>query len=130
MSRQPMTIRDEITRQLVASLIMGLSLEKPWQVTVQPVKKRRTLSQNNLYWSWVEKIAQETGNDRDDVHEALKGKFAPARSIALGDETATVLSTARLETDAMSAYMDKVYHFAASELGILLPLPEELGRAA
>lgn len=128
MSREPYLIRDEAMRQRVSDLIDGLDLSKPWSVTIEPHKKKRSLSQNALYWRWVGIIADNTGNDNDDVHEALKGMYLAPRSVEMGSERREIRSTAKQTTDEMKAYMDKVYAFATSQLGILLPIPEELGR--
>ena len=128
MSREPYLIRDEAMRQRVSNLIDGLDLSKPWSVTVEPYKKRRSLSANGLYWKWVSIIADGTGNSDDDLHDALKDKFCPPREVQLGDDFRTIRSTANLGTKDFKDYMDKVYAFATAELGILLPIPEELGR--
>lgn len=128
MSREPYIIRDEAMRQRVSDLIDGLDLAKPWSVTVEPYRKKRTLSQNGLYWKWVSIIADATGNSDDDAHDALKDKFCPPREVQLGDDYRTIRSTAKLETLEFKSYMDKVYAFATAELGIMLPIPEELGR--
>ena len=124
---RPVTIHTEADRQRVQGLIAALDLSKPWAITVERPKKRRTLSQGALYFKWCGIIADETGNTKEDVHEALKVQFVPAREITFGNGLrAPVHSTANLETAAMSEYMDKVYAFVTSELGILLPLPEEM----
>ena len=128
MSREPYIIRDETMRQRVSDLVDALDLGKPWSVTIEPFKKKRSLSQNALYWKWVGIIADETGNDNDDIHEAFKGMFLTPRSVQIGNESREIRSTARQNTDEMKGYMDKVYAYATSQLGILLPIPEELGR--
>lgn len=130
MSRQPYIVRSVEQRDAIAALVGKLDPEKVWAVTVEPYKKKRSLNQNALYWRWVSIIARETGNSHDDVHEALKAKFCPPRTVALGDEERQIRSTAKLTTEAMNEYMDQVHAFATSELAILLPLPEEQHLAA
>lgn len=130
MSREPYIVRSIEQRDAIASLVGKLDMSKPWSVTVEPYRKKRSLNQNALYWKWVGIIARETGNSNDDVHEALKAKFCPPRSITLGDEERQIRSTAKATTAEMQAYMDQVYAFATTELGILLPIPEEMHRAA
>lgn len=130
--RQAIIIRDEALRARVISLIGALSLTKPWQVTIEPWKKRRTQSQLALYWLWLDLVVQHihehSGQDKDDVHEALKAKFLPARVVELDGQPYEIRSTKKLSTAEMADYTDKVYAWATSELGLLLPLPEELGR--
>ena len=127
----PVIIRDEPMRASVCRLIAGLDLSKPWAVTIEPHKERRSLSQNSMMWKWVGIIAQETGNDPDVVHETLKQKFLVPEEISFMGEKMLYRSTARLDTKAMTEYLDKVYAFSHQDLGISLPVPEdETGRAA
>ena len=121
----PLIIRDEPMRASVCRLIAGLDLAKLWAVTVEPYKERRSLNQNSLLWKWNGIIAQETGNDVDLVHDTLKKKFLAPEEIELFGEKTLYRSTAKLDTRAMSEYMDKVYAFTTQELGILLPVPED-----
>lgn len=130
MPRIPIPLEDERGRERILGLIKALDVTKPWQVTIEPKTKKRTLNQNALYWKWVGLIADATGNDNDDVHEALKAKFLTPRTIDLGGEQREIRSTAKQDKAAMTAFMDKVYAFATSELGLYLPTPEELGRVA
>ena len=130
MSREPYIIRDDAGRDRISDLVAKLDMSKAWAVTVEPYKKKRSLNQNALYWRWIALVARETGNANDDVHEALKAKFCPPRTVHLGDEERDIRSTAKLTTAEMQAYMDAVYAYVTTELGMLLPLPEELGRDA
>lgn len=130
MSRNPIHIADETIRRSVIGLIEALDISRPWQVLIEPVKKRRSLNQNALYWKWVGIIASDTGNDADDVHETLKDKFMVPREVEIFGEKRMVRTTAKMSTGDFKDYMDKVYMFSVSELGLLLPLPEELGRDA
>ncbi len=130
MSREPYIIRDETGRDRIRDLVGGLDMSKPWSIIVEPYRKKRSLSQNALYWRWIGLVAQETGNANDDVHEAFKAKFCPPRTIKMGDDERDIRSTAKLTTADMQAYMDAVYAFVTTELGMLLPIPEELGRDA
>ena len=121
----PLIIRDETMRASVCRLIAGLDLAKPWAVTVEPHKERRSLGQNSLYWQWIGIIAQETGNDPDTVHEVFKQKFLIPDEISFMGEKILYRSTARLDTGKMTTYLDQVYALATQELGILLPVPED-----
>src|ERR1039457_5947417 len=48
------------------------------EVTVENLKHPRTNSQNRYYWGVVVKeIAQHTGHDPEQIHEALKIMFSP-----------------------------------------------------
>jgi len=130
MTRAPIPIENEAQRKRVLGLIEGLNLSKQWQVTIEPKTKKRSLSQNALYWRWVGIIADATGNDNDDVHEALKAKFLTPRTIDIGGEQREIRSTAKQDKAGMTEYLNKVYAWATTELGLYLPVPEELGRVA
>jgi hypothetical protein len=95
MPRIPIPLEDERGRERILGLIKALDVTKPWQVTIEPKTKKRTLNQNALYWKWVGLIADATGNDNDDVHEALKAKFLTPRTIDLGGEQREIRSTAK-----------------------------------
>ena len=127
--RQTIIIRDEVLRKRVIDLIGALNLDKPWLITLEPHRKRRSLSQNSLMWCWLNEVAghvsQHTGMDIDDIHEAFKQKFLPAKIKEVLGETLDVRSTTKLTTLEMVAYMDRIYAWVTSELGVLLPLPQD-----
>ena len=122
-------IRDEAIRQRVIDHIAALSLNKPWTIEIKRHVKKRSLSQNALYWKWIGVISDETGNDNDVLHDYFKRKFLTPINTKLNNFNGEYLNyrtTTKLPTDQMSAYMEKVNAFAGTELGILLPQPEEL----
>ena len=127
-------IRTEIGRGILIRIIQLLNLSKSngWEVTIKPHVKRRTDSQNRLMWRWVDNVAehvvQHTGQDSEDVHEFFKRKFLTPRRFEIEGEMIEVWSTKKLTTKEMSEYMERIYAWATSELGLLLPLPSELGR--
>lgn len=134
MKRPPLVIKDEVMRHRVLDLIARLDLSKPWEVTVNPHRKKRTLAQNALMWSWVNEVADHvrdyTGMDSDEIHEFFKAKFLPARLIEVNGDSVEYRTTTKLTRQEMSEYMDRIYHWATSELGLLLPSPADLGRDA
>mgnify|MGYP001609592331 CR=1 FL=1 len=121
----PIVIWDESLRQRVIELISSLNIEKPWAVTIEKYVEKRSLNQNALYWKWVGRIAQETGNDPDAIHDTLKNKFLPPKEFSFMGEKVLYRSSAKLDTREMSTYMDRVHALATQELGIMLPLPED-----
>lgn len=134
MSREPIVISNEAVRKRVMDLIAALDLSKPWAITVAPHRKRRTTSQNALYWKWIETtvgiVARETGNDRDDMHLFFKQKFLTPRVFQINGQTVTEYSTKTLTTGEMADYMNRIYAWVTSELGLLLPVPEDRRDAA
>jgi len=122
---EPITISDELMRQRVIEHIRVLNLERPWIVEVRRPKRKRSLSQNGLYWMWLGVISDETGNDPDVLHEFFKLKYLETIVDTVGNYGFTYRTTTKLEPDKMAAYLNAVEAFAASELGIMLPQPED-----
>jgi hypothetical protein len=129
-SREPYIIRTPEQRDAIRDLVGKLDVSKPWSITVEPYRKKRTNSQNNLYWKWISIVARETGNSQDDVHDAFKDMFCPPRTVTLGDNERHVRSTTKLNTAEMTEYMNAVYAYVTSELGCHLSIPEEMHNAA
>lgn len=78
----------------------------------------RSLSQNALYWMFLEQIEIETGNNTDDLHEWAKRKFLKPKMIKVnGEEMKIPGSTTDLNKIQFSDYMDKI----ASEVGVAIP---------
>ena len=129
MRKQHIILRDEGTRRQLIQMISVLNLEKPWEITVGKFRKKRTNPQNNLRWMWVEDVVahvrEHTGMDKYDIDDFFKGKFLSPTRFEIGGETYEKHTTSGLSTEEMAAYMDDIYRWVTSELGILLPLPED-----
>lgn len=127
---KPHAVENERQRELVLALIAGLNIEKAMARHGRAKNKQRTLSQNALYWKWVTEavkaVHEHTGQDKDDIHEFFKRKFLTPKVVELAGEVAEYYTTRGLEIPEMKEYMDKIYAFCVSELGVLLPLPEEM----
>lgn len=132
MKKQTVILRDEILRARVIGTIRALDLSRPWEVTVGPHRKRRSLSQNSLMWLWltdvIDAVHEHTGTDKDDLHAFFKQKFLTPRIVEIGGEVIERHTTTTLKTNEMSEYLDKIYAWVTSELGIILPLPTEYMR--
>lgn len=125
-----LVVGTEQMRQRALEVIQELDLEKPWQIEIKRYQKNRSLQANALYWKWLSIIHNETGQDKDDVHEVMMRKFLEPRIVhrSPGAESGPafeVYSTRRLTTAQFSEYLDKI-HAWASSFGIHLPLPEEM----
>lgn len=126
---QKYLISDELQARRVASLVSGLKIDgKPWQVTVARYVKKRTLPQNNLYWQWLTIIGNETGYDKAELHDAFRERFLPFEDVEVCGvmrRRLTSTSDPAFTTDRMTAYMTQIERFAATELGMILPHPED-----
>lgn len=121
------TIRNESDKAAAIEYIGGLDLSKVYEASVVKKTEKRTLSQNRLYFLWLNCISAETGNEVDDLHEYLKRKFLGRNfRIIYGEGIETSLSTTELNTEQFKAYLDRVQEWANVEQGIELPNPEDL----
>lgn len=124
------TITDKASHALVLHHISNLSLEngKQWKITIERKRKQRSPQQLKLMWLWVDEVAkivgEETGNDKDDLHEIFKHNWLPAKILQVeGLEPAERRTTKGLNTVDMALYMDKIYRWATQDMGFVLPLP-------
>lgn len=123
-------IREERQRQHALETIGRLAAGKVWEVKIGRHVKKRALNANALYWKWIQIIADDTGNDAEDIHSFFKEKFLAPVMIDVGGELGEVRpSTAALSVPDFSIFMTKVEQFSIAELGISLPHPEDLGRS-
>lgn len=123
------TITTDKDAERIAELVRGLSTEnKAWDVVVRKHVKSVSDPQRKLYWSCVTILGNELGYDKDEMHDALREKFLPVEEVEiLGVIRKRLTSTSARDfgVSRMSAYIDDIYRFAAQELGILLPHPED-----
>lgn len=69
----------------------------------------RTLSQNKLYWKFLEIIEMETGNNANDMHEYFRRTLlAPKFIKVMGKEIKIPKSTTELNKAEFGEYMDKI----------------------
>ena len=85
-----------------------------YRLIIERYTEPRTLSQNALMWLWFTCIEQETGTDKQDVHDYYCNLYLRRTTIIKGKETVIAGSTS-----------NKVKADAATELRITLPLPED-----
>lgn len=111
----------------VVAYLQKLSPAKEYDVTVSIHRQKRSIPQNALYWMWMSCIAEELGSDRNQCHEDFGNMFLPKIQVkGIGNEyNERPVSTTTLDTAQFTAYLDQVQAFAASELGIVLPTPED-----
>ena len=111
-------------RARVCAQIAKLDLEKEWQVTIDEYKEHRSLNQNSLMWMWIGIIARSTGNTPDEVHDSFKDMFLVPKEYFFMGEKRLHRSSALLDTQEMSEYLDRIHAWAGS-WGIILPVPED-----
>jgi len=92
------------------------------RISVRRERRGRSLSQNRRLWAIYTVIAQWSGHEPEEIHEALKHMFIPRRFLELPNETLLdgAPSTAILDVEAFSSYMSRVELWAL-EQGCELP---------
>ena len=122
-----MIIHNESDKGRVISHIKALNVDKPWSVDIKLYRKNRSVAQNKLYWKWITCIGDEIGYERDELHAIMADKFLPDEIVEYGGKQIKKdKSTSRLNTKEFTEYLEKIDRFAATELGIVLPSPDDL----
>ncbi len=99
-----------------------LSLEKR--------KEPKSLPQLRLAWLWFTCIADETGNNKQTVHDYYCSQFLVRNDEFNGKPVRVVTGLSTLDKETMTYFLNKVQADAASELGIRLPSPDDEAWAA
>lgn len=91
-------------------------------------KPTRSVQQNSYYWGVViAMIAEHTGHDADEVHEALKTMFLRKHQLNFGSNLVSITpTTTTLDTALMEAYLSRIREWASLDLGLFVPLPNEV----
>ena len=93
-------------------------------VSVEKEKHKRSNQQNKWYWSCIlQLISEHTGEEPEDLHEALKAHFAKKKVVG---SIVVPSATRYLDTIDFSEYCEKVRRWAAEELSISIPDPSEV----
>ena len=98
-------------------------------ITIARKVAKRSLSQNRLMWLWFACIQQETGQPSMDIHDhycyTLLGRdiINPTSGVIerVGGHTST------LSKEAFTDFLNQIQADAATEFGITLPSPEDIG---
>jgi hypothetical protein len=96
---------------------------KDVEIVLRLPQKKTTGPQRRYYFGvLVAMIAEAVGEDKEAVHEELKQMFLKDRSKAFP----VTRSTESLTTVEREEYHEKIRRWAASFLGLYLPLPNEV----
>jgi hypothetical protein len=114
-------------REKVKTYIDRLPDGKTFEVEIKQKREIRSIPQNKLYWLWLACIMNETGNDKIDLHKFFSEKYLPHNiNEIFGEQVERTISTTILDTLQFTKYLERVQQFANTELGIVLPNPEDL----
>jgi hypothetical protein len=88
-------------------------------------KSQRSIEQNKAYWGIIiEILCAHTGYDKEQMHFALKEKFASHLDEKTG--LRIVESTAKMDTKRFSKYYEDIQKWSAEFLHCYLPSPNEI----
>jgi hypothetical protein len=115
-------------RNKVIATVTELSEDKPWRVTIERYVKKRSNDQNSfLHAVPLRMICDETGHEMDDMKDYLLGT-------AFGWEEYEVMGSPRkrpvrrsssLNTAEFTHFLEWIEAWAAQELGMIIPRPNE-----
>lgn len=95
-----------------------LSLSGEIEVIMRPFKETRTQRQNRYYWAYLRLIAEETGDNENNLHEYFKRVHLPPRFVTVrGKEIKLPATTTELKTNEFSEYIRRI----EQETNILAP---------
>lgn len=115
----------QVTWSEALDFVLSLLHDGNYDVIIKRHQEPRSISQNALMWMWFECMAQETGSERMDIHDYYAFKFL-ARRVRVGNcEFWKPGRTSELTKDAFTLFLNKVKADAATDFGIILPLPED-----
>ncbi len=118
-------ITENDRNEAITSLVK-IDLLQGWYFELSKRRKIRTVNQNRLERLWLACIADETGNDSNDLHDIFKKKWiTPKEIINFWGEKDLIYSTRDLNTIQFKEFLDKIQIFSHSELGIELPIPKD-----
>nr|DAX41377.1 MAG TPA: protein NinB [Caudoviricetes sp.] len=121
------TIRRQEDKQAVQSYLEKLPTDKPYFAEIKQIRRRRTIDQNSLYWLWLKCLQDETGEDKERLHEYFKARYLGVSTVEVfGVDVQMSASTTKLNTKEMTHYLDRIQQFALADLGIALPNPSDL----
>lgn len=110
----------------LARLRDWLTLNEGKQLRLERVEPLRSLLQNALYWAWLAKLEQESGNSSEDMHDYLKSRLLPKRIIKVKGKVEHELevegSTTKLTKAEFGEYLAK----CAEHTEVPLPTPDEI----
>ena len=97
------------------------------QAIIRRPQRIRSQNENKYYWGIVvEMISNETGQDKETIHNVLKDLFLKERIFLKNKEYEVIKSTAELTTIQFEEFLRQCRQWASMELGIYVPEPNEI----
>ena len=122
-------VRDERTRQAFVADVLAAPLDKPLEFWVEPYSDLHSPRQRRTYWWRINQIvkarARDSGEHKDELHEAMKSLYCPVREKVVDGMHFYVKSTKGLSKEEWARMFEDVARHAAEHWGIVCddPIP-------
>lgn len=107
---------------LIQQLEIMLTLHESVEVVARPWKTKRSISQNSLYWQWLNEISRQVDvsykkHSAEIWHEYFKRYLCPVKIIPMpaGDDL-EVKSTKQLDAGEMHHYLSRIEQWAMEKM--------------
>jgi hypothetical protein len=101
--------------------------DKSVDVVVRLPRKERSSNQNKYYFGVVVSLLSEhTGYTPDEIHSLLKEKFLSKIIVLAGKDERIPRSSTELSTIEWERWMTEIREWAAQELNLVIPEPNQV----
>ena len=88
--------------------------QKPYTLTIEPLKRPRTTPQNAKFHAMIDELACHTGHSPAEIKDFVKTEFGHYKTIKIGEDFADVtISTADYTVEQMQAMIERLYQLGA-----------------
>ncbi len=108
-------------RYKIDAYVSKLAEGTQFEVIIRPVLDSRSLKLNRTYWMYLTMVGDELGYSKNEMHDYFKMKFLCEKMEINGELILSCKSTSDLSTKKFCEYLESIFHFCSSELGVVLP---------
>jgi len=133
MEPQYFPIHTEGMKAIAAKVLAAMPL--PCEVTIQPLRAKRSDAQNRLMWKWLAEIAQQMEVEgesytKEDWHDLCRMKWLGVKVIEIGGKEfpRPAKSTTKLKVGEFAEYLTKMEEHFLSK-GVALTFTDDYGEA-
>lgn len=121
MTPQVILIDSDAKRDRAVKWLSRIPVDEVLELTLKPYSPTRSELANRRYFAIVQKIAEHTGHDKDELHSALKARFLGVSTVVLDGKTVEVpRSSSKLKVKEFAAFSEQVEAWAIEHLGVWL----------
>ena len=112
-----------LTEQSAYNTVLRSLESKEIELSIGTIIRHRSNNQNRYYWAVVLRlIGDYTGYHPEEAHDAMRLMFLLDRE----KKIPTLRSTTDLTTVEFEEYLARIRQFAAADLSVFIPLPNEV----